>query len=54
MTTVKDIAQSFLNGSIGGCKTCRVIGQPKGRLENCGIGIALYIEYKMDNLCKQY
>ena len=54
MTTVEDIAQSFLNGSIGGCKTCRVIIQSQGRLENYGVGIALYIEYKMDNLCKQY
>ena len=54
MTTVKDIAQSFLNGSIGGCKTCRVIRQSQGSLENYGVGIALYFEYKMDNLCEQY
>ena len=40
---MKDIAQSFLNGSIGGCKTCRVIRQPQGRLENYGEGI--YVVY---------
>ena len=40
---MKDIAQSFLNGSIGGCKTCRVIRQSQGRLENYGEGI--YVVY---------
>ena len=44
----------FLNGSIGGCKTCRVIRQSQDRLENYGVGIALYFEYNMDNLCEQY
>ena len=53
MTTVKDIAQYFLNGSIGGCQMYNVTRKSQDRLENYGVGIALYFEYKMDNLCEQ-
>ena len=37
-----------------GLQNFRVIRQSQCRLENYGVGIALYIENKMDTLCKQY
>ena len=54
MTAGRDIVYPCMNGFIGGCKIYNVTRMSQDRLENYGVGIALYIEYKMDNLCKQY